>query len=297
MTSPLLHPLPEHLVEERLAENLEEVEKALDADGLTFAGPITYGVDDLIRETIEDVTPKKARLVVILETTGGYIEVAQRIADTFRHHYGQVEFVVPNFAMSAGTVLVMSGDAIYMDYYSVLGPIDPQVQRRGTNAMVPALGYLAKYKELIDKAACGALSSAEITYLVERFDPAELYAYEQARELSTSLLKEWLATYKFKNWTHTRSRGLPVTDDMRRQRAEEIASKLNNSDHWHSHSRGISMAVLKADLNLEIEDFGANPDLGGRIRAYYKLLRRYMGRRGHLGVIHRRNNYVPLGED
>ena len=34
----------------------------------------------------------------------------------------------------------MSGDAIFMDYFSVLGPIDPQLPKGDT--MVPALGYL-----------------------------------------------------------------------------------------------------------------------------------------------------------
>ena len=39
-------------------------------------------------------------------------------------------FWCPIFAMSAGTILVMSGDDIYMDYYAVLGPIDPQVRNQ-----------------------------------------------------------------------------------------------------------------------------------------------------------------------
>lgn len=123
-------------------------------------------------------------MIVILETEGGYIEVAQRIAETLRHHYKRVEFVVPNFAMSAGTVLVMSGDAIHMDYFSILGPIDPQVDNVN-GQQVPALGYLVQYDRLLKKAQQGTLNTAEITFLIEKFDPAELYRYEQARELST----------------------------------------------------------------------------------------------------------------
>ncbi len=98
---------------------------------LAFAGSIVYGVEDYIRDAVESRCPgpnKNDRLLVILETSGGYVEVGQRIADLFRHHYTVVDFLVPNYAMSAGTVLVMSGDSILMDYYSVLGPVDPQVQ-------------------------------------------------------------------------------------------------------------------------------------------------------------------------
>ena len=289
------HTVPEKLIEDQLAGHLSEIETVLDADALTFIGPIVYGADDFIRDEIEAITPKRPRLAFMLETTGGYIEVAQRIADTLRHHYGHVEFIVPNFAMSAGTVLVMSGDSIYMDYYSILGPIDPQVERSG-RAMVPALGYLEQYERLIKKAQKGIITTAEISYLIHHFDPAELYNYEQARELSISLLKEWLVRYKFKNWTKTATRGIEVTSRMREKRADDIAKLLNNIQHWHSHGRGISLEVVRRDLRLQVEDFGERPELGGKIRAYYKLLQGYMMRRAHEIVLHRRGRYLSIGD-
>lgn len=99
-----------------------------------------------IRAAVEDLRQREERphrLAVLLTTSGGLIETVQRIVETLRHHYDHVSFVIPNFALSAGTVLAMSGDEIYMDYYSRLGPIDPQVQTvRGRQ--VPALGYLVK---------------------------------------------------------------------------------------------------------------------------------------------------------
>ncbi len=134
--------------------------------------------------------------------------------------------------MSAGTVLVMSGDEIWMDYYSTLGPIDPQVDR-ADGSKVPALGYLTQYERLIGKSSRGELTTAELSILIQNFDLGELYYYEQARELSIALLKEWLVKYKFKNWKKTKTRGLRVTQQMRRARAEEIGMKLNNPDLWH----------------------------------------------------------------
>lgn len=83
-------------------------------------------------------------------------------------------------------MLAMSGDAIYMDYYSRLGPIDPQVENQ-RGRQVPALGYLEKYNELIAKAQNpGAITLAEIQILLN-FDQAELHQYEQAQELSVAL--------------------------------------------------------------------------------------------------------------
>ena len=92
----------------------------------------------------------------LITTTGGFIEVVQRIVATLRKHYSIVDFVVPNYAYSAGTVLVMSGDAIHMDYYSRLGPIDPQVETPGGQS-VSALGYLERYDQLLRKANSGKM--------------------------------------------------------------------------------------------------------------------------------------------
>jgi len=282
-------------VESQLDRCIEALEKEFDADCLAFVGGIIYGIDDIIRDALEARNPKRQKLAVILETPGGYIEVVQRIAETLRRHYHQVEFCVPNAAMSAGTVLVMSGDAIHMDYYSVLGPIDPQVERPDARGMmVPALGYLVQYERLIEKSKAGTLTTAEMAFLIEKFDPAELYRYEQARELSITLLKQWLVKYKFKNWKKTRARGRSVTKAMRTRRAAEIAKLLNKTERWHSHGRGISMEVLRKDVRLEIEDFGSVPTLHEKIREYNRLLIDYMVRRGHRGVFHWLGHYVPV---
>jgi hypothetical protein len=283
---------PNQIVEKQLHEQLELIENELQADVLCFVGPLDYGIEDEIKDAIEDITPRKDRLAVIVDTPGGYIVVAERIAHTFRHHYGRVEFIVPGSAMSAGTVLVMSGDAIHMDYSSVLGPIDPQVARPGSG-FIPALGYLEKFNDFIERSKKGELTTAELMYLVQNFDPAEMYQYEQERELSIALLKEWLVNYKFKSWVKKKSSGVAVTPRMRTMRARKIAVELNKTGRWHSHSRGIHMDVLRSDLKLEIEDFGMQTILGPAIRKYHRLLIGYMALRGHNDIVlHRRGTYV-----
>lgn len=178
-----------------------------------------------------------------------------------------------------------------MDYYSILGPIDPQIKRTKGPGMVPALGYLQQYHRLIEKSKAGLLTTAEATFLIEKFDPAELYAFEQARELSVSLLTEWLQCYKFRNWKVTESRKAPVTKQMRKERAEDIARKLNSTERWCSHARGISMEVLTRELKLKINDFGADKNLAAPIRQYYNLLKDYIARTNQKGVVHVLGHY------
>ena len=268
------------IIESLLHERLTALEEAVEGDVLAYFGPIFDPAHDILRVALDDLDDRKGKLVVVLETDGGFAESAERLQRAFRHNYATVEFVVPGYAMSAGTVLVMSGDDIYMDYSSVLGPIDPQV-RRGEDRNVSALGYIEKYDALIKKADAGTLNTAEMMYLVQNFDPGDLSQYEHARDLSIALLKEWLVKFKFKNWTVTETRGVPVTRAMKTQRAAAIARGLTNTKRWHSHGRGIPMDVLTRDLNLKITDFGADPALNAAIRDYYVLLKDYMLRRGH----------------
>ena len=231
---------------------------------------------------------------MILTTGGGYIEVVKRIVETLRHHYAIVDFVIPNYAYSAGTVLALSGDSIYMDYYSRLGPIDPQVQRPDGKGFVPALGYLARYNSLIKKAHAGEITVAEVQLLVDGFDQAELYQYQQAHDLSVSLLVEWLATYKFKDWNETSTRKMAVTKEMKEDRAKEIAIKLNDTERWHSHGYGISRDVLQKDLGLIIDDFGTKPSMNNAIRSYHRLIDDYMAKMGSRSVIHTFGDYTPF---
>jgi hypothetical protein len=259
----------------------------LKSDAIIIKSPIRFGLDDLIRNEIENLHPNgKSRpdtLSVVLETTGGYIEVVERIYNVFRKHYGLVNFIVPNFAYSAGTVLVLSGDEIYMDYYSVLGPIDPQMENENDRFM-SGLGYLAKFDELT-KAINGASSPeavrAELAYLMKRFDPAELFDLEQARTHSEELLEDWLAKHKFKDWKVTETSQTAVTDVDRRQRAKKIAETLGEPKRWHSHGRGIGMRELAGDdIKLKIVDFGADTGLNGKIRCYYELFIDYCKKMG-----------------
>ncbi|MDE0309701.1 MAG: hypothetical protein OXI60_07730 [Acidiferrobacterales bacterium] len=285
------------LVETQLNDLIKNIERATSGDYLSYSGPIAFGADDAIREAVETLRNRSKRrgrkLLIILETQGGFAEVARRISDTIRNHYKVVDFLIPSHAMSAGTILAMSGDAIHMDYYSVLGPIDPQVESQDGNKLIPAMGYLIKYEELLRKANAGNAGAAELSILLN-FDQGELYSYEQARDLSLSLLEEWLVKYKFKTWKITAKKGKKVTLSMKKERAREIATKLNDARRWNSHGIGINMERLRKDLNLKIDDFGEFDELNDSIKSYHKLLNDYMHKRSHRAIVHTRKTYEQL---
>lgn len=260
----------------------EKVEQHLDCDVLYYFGEIRTGLIPMFRTAVEkmaDNGDRRDAIGICLTTPGGEVEAVEKMVEIVRHHYKQVYAIVPRTAMSAGTILCMACDRIWMDYSSSLGPIDPQVPDRDEKFLVPALGYLDKVSELIAKSATGVISPAEFAILQAQ-DLAMIRFYEQAKELSVSLLKEWLTRYKFKDWDihQTTNPGTPVTDAEKDARAMEIAELLSNNNHWHSHGRMIGMETLRNKLRLHIDDFGQSEELRTAIRRYSDTLTDYLGR-------------------
>ncbi len=271
----------DHTILHHINEKANDLEEILDADVVCYFGQIHPQYFRLFRNFIEDVRAKSSRtsrtICLVLRTPGGSAETVERFVNVLRYHYDIVNFIVPDIAMSAGTIFCMSGDKIFMDYSSTLGPIDPQVMAPDGSGYVAALGYLDKVEEITQK---GSLSPADVV-LLKSMDLAKLALFEQARNLSIDLLKKWLIQYKFKDWTvhRTTNPGSPVTSDDKAARAEEVAKALSNHKLWFSHGRSLGIARLK-ELRLEIDDYSADDRLRGAVRSYNDLLTAYTDRAG-----------------
>lgn len=273
----------DHTIQQQLNQYLTRIEEALQADAIAIIGPIMFGLDNRVKTALELFTNRKDRLAIILDTPGGIAEVVERIVNSIRHRYKEVYFVIPDHAMSAGTIFAMSGDKIFMNYFSVLGPIDPQVEKDGK--LVPALSYLNQYQRLCQKAEAGEFNTAEYA-LLNKLDLGELHQFEQARELSVDLLENWLSQYKFRKWDTHRSTRKPVSDEEKRARAKEIGIALSNNERWHSHGRGIARETLVQEIRLEIDKIEDQPELLSSLEEYFSLLMDYIQRQQFSAFIH-----------
>lgn len=282
MNSPI-----EDTLKKLLSDKLLAIEAHLNADVLVYngnLGPLPANVFLNLVEDLQNDAGKHNSLYVILTTNGGSAEMVERYVNILRHHYTEINFIVPDYAYSAGTIFCMSGDNIYMDYFSVLGPIDPQVLNK-EGKYIAALGYLDKVNEFVMKATTGNLTNAELIWMKE-IDLGELRSFEQARDLTIDLLKRWLVVYKFKSWNQHRN-GNPVTPAEKQQRAEEIAMELSDNKVWKSHGKGITITEL-TNLKLKIEDYSNDAVLRPLIRDYYNTMEEYV-RTHNLGLfIHNR---------
>lgn len=232
--------------------------------------PIIIDYSDLlpVADQIDNITNN--RIDVILETPGGSGETAEDIVKLLRKKFNEVNFIIPGWCKSAGTIIAMSGDEIIMDEMSALGPIDAQITTNGKTFSAHAfLEGLDKIKqEVIDK---NELNRAYIPIL-QGISPGEIQHCQNALDFAKNIVSSWLEIYKFGPWDKHSSNGQPVTPEEKKQRATEIADELCNHSLWLSHGRSIKIDDLTR-MRLRITDLNEHPELKEAVRRYYSLLR------------------------
>ncbi|NLD99254.1 MAG: Clp protease ClpP [Fibrobacter sp.] len=207
---------------------------------------------------------------IILETPGGFAEVVEDMVKILRAKYEKVGIIIPGYCKSAGTIFAMAGDEILMGPMSALGPIDAQIRSNSKGFSAEAfLEGLNKIKAEV--ISSGKLNPAYIPIL-QNISPGEIQHCENAQNFSQKLVSEWLARYKFKFWETHSSSGVPVTEDEKKSRAEEIANILCKQSKWLTHGRSIKRDDLEK-MKLHITDYSIDQELNDAIVRYYTLLR------------------------
>jgi hypothetical protein len=224
-----------------------------------------YNIQDMLRESTEK------KIDFYIETPGGSGEAAEEIAKFLRKKFKEVNFVIAGEAKSAGTILVLSGDNIYMTDTGSLGPIDAQV--RIGRSVVSAHDY----KEWVDLKREEAFKNGSLNpfdaVMVAQISPGELYGVINSLEFAKDLVKCWLEEHKFKNWTVTRNNQTPVTPKMRKQRAHKVAEMFCDHTTWRTHGRSLKIEDLQEDLIIErIDDDAKLADIVYRIKTVIRLI-------------------------
>lgn len=224
-----------------------------------------YNIQDILRES------KVKELDFYIETPGGSGEAAEEIAKFLRTKFDEVNFVIAGEAKSAGTILALSGDNIFMTDTGSLGPIDAQV--RIGRSVVSAHDY----KEWVDEKRIEAEKNGKLNpfdaVIIAQISPGELYGIVNSLEFAKDLVKSWLEEYKFKNWSKTRGTNKNVTPEMKKNRANEVAEMLCNHTTWRTHGRSLKIEDLQEKLIIDrIEDDPKYADIVYRIKTVLRLI-------------------------
>ncbi len=233
--------------------------------------PIAIDFSDILVFQDQLSNLKGKSIDVILETPGGVAESVEDMVRLLRAKYEHIGVIIPGTAKSAGTIWAMAGDEILMGTSSALGPIDAQIIFPGGKRFSADAFLEGLEKIKTDVTTTGRLNPAYIPIL-QNISPGEIQHCENAQNFSKKLVTEWLAQYKFKYWDAHSSTGQPVTEEDKKQRAQQIADKLCKHSDWLTHSRSITIKDLE-DMRLQITDYSKSAALNEAITRYYTLLR------------------------
>lgn len=237
------------------------------------AAAISINYSDILpfNDQLSNLRGKKEgkQLDLILETPGGSGEAAEDMVRVLRDRFDDIAVIIPGWAKSAGTLMTMAADEILMGAASALGPIDAQLTWQGKVFSADALlEGLEKIKEEVKLA--NVLNKAYIPIL-QGISPGEIQSARNALKFAETLVTEWLAKYKFKDWNRHSTTGAAVTPEEKTKRAEEIGIALRDHGTWLTHGRSLKIQDLRG-LRLKITDYSEIPDLNDAITRYYTLL-------------------------
>jgi hypothetical protein len=223
-------------------------------------------LDDLpFAEMIASIPAYQRKADVFLVTNGGSGQQVGRFVDALRSRFDEIDFLIPSFCMSAGTMFALSGDNIWMTERACLGPIDPQVPT-ADGRFVPAQALLLLVEKLQKDGQEALKTEGTIPWtavrIVDKIDKKELGEAITASDYAKKMAQEFLEKYKFRQWMVRSTSGHPVDAEYKRKRAIAIAEELCSHERWKSHGHAINRDVLWREIQLKIE----HPQ-GGLLRA------------------------------
>ncbi|GAB4362019.1 MAG: hypothetical protein Kow006_33130 [Gammaproteobacteria bacterium] len=233
------------------------------------------GNDDLPFSEMVSLVPEDIKKIdIMLVTPGGSAQQVAKFVDKLRPRFDNVSFLLPNIAMSAGTIFAMSGDEIVMDSRAYIGPVDPQIPDKN-GRFVPAQAVLTLIKEIQrrgeDLLKKGQNPPWTDLQILNQIDAKEIGNAISASEYSIELVETYLRDYKFKRWD-VHSDGRPVTDMEKKTRAREIAELLCDHATWKTHSRGINRDVAWDVCRLKITNPENIEGLHAAMRRFWALM-------------------------
>jgi len=182
-------------------------------------------------------------LDLILHTPGGEIAAAHSIVNYLREMFGSdVRAIVPQIAMSAGTMIACCCREILLAKHSSLGPIDPQV--RGVPANMVIMEFDRAVQEVKDDPARMPVWHS----ILSQYRPTFLTQCDLAQRWSSEFVKSQLVQVMFAN------------DDGAETKADAIVEKLSKAEITHLHSRHINHQECR-DLGLKISMVEDDPQL------------------------------------
>jgi hypothetical protein len=174
-------------------------------------------------------------LDLILHTPGGDIAATEALVKYLWVMFDKnIRVIVPQLAMSAGTMIACAAQSIVLGKQSSLGPIDPQI------GGVPAQGVLDEFQMAVESIKRDPACAPLWQQIVSRYHPSFLNECVQAINWSRTMVHGWLCENMFGG------------DDAHEPTARRIVDFLGDHSATAAHARHISLSRCE-EIGLKVE--------------------------------------------
>lgn len=190
-------------------------------------------------------------LDLILHTPGGDPSAAEGIVKYLRLKFNKdIRVIVPQMAMSAGTMIACSAKEIIMGKASSLGPIDPQFNG------IPAYNILSEFEEAKRDLALNPQNVNYWAIQLNKYPAAFVKSCMDAIALSGELVDTWLASCMFEGEDH--------------DKVERIVKTLNEHDESKNHGRHFDINFCKR-IGLKINELESDSELQDKVLSVHHV--------------------------
>ncbi len=184
-------------------------------------------------------------LDLILHTPGGETAATESIVDYLRQKFGEnIRAIVPQLAMSAGTMIACATKEIIMGKQSSLGPIDPQF------GGIPAHGIIEEFDQAIQEVSADPKKAPIWQVIVSKYGPALLGECKKSIAWSEDMVRKWLRSGMFAS----------LSDAEAKSKIDRIIKDFGSHALTLSHARHLS-AKSCFDSGLTIQFMEDNQSL------------------------------------
>lgn len=182
-------------------------------------------------------------LDLILHTPGGDMAATESIVDYLRKMFGtNIRAVIPQMAMSAGTMISCACSSLLMGKQSNIGPFDPQF------GGIPAYGVLEEFERAVEHVKKDPAAIPIWQAIIGKYHPTFLGSCEKAIEHAADMVGMWLVSGMFKD------------DANAVARADQVVKALNDHKGTKTHARHLHADDAKG-FGLVVEDLEADHEL------------------------------------
>jgi ClpP class serine protease len=186
-------------------------------------------------------------LDIILHTPGGDTAATESIVNYLHKMFDtNMRAIVPQIAMSAGTMIACACGSIIMGKQSNIGPIDPQF------GGIPAQGVISEFKMALEEVRKDPATIPIWQVVVGKYHPTFIEECSNAIDMSAAMVKEWLCRSMFN------------ADQDADDKSQRIVNYLMSHRDTKTHARhihidealaiGLNIKSLEVDFDSDFQD-------------------------------------------